>query len=401
MRLLLATNHLWLGGTESYLLTVAEQFERLGHEVTIYAPEVGAGEAVARERDLEVVSESGAIPADLDAALVQDGAVSGEIAARCPGVPQLFVVHSTMFALQDPPQLDGAVGVVVVLSDRVAARMRSFATPVKVVRMGQPIDTNRFVPREALPEVPRRALLLSNYSLPDRLETIESACSAAGIELQRLGAAAGSTTDVRPALAEADIVMGYARSALEGMACGRAVYVYDLHGGDGWMTAESYAQIEGDGLGFAGSTGELILDRDTLAEDLRRYSASMGPINHDLVMAHHHAGRHAEELIELLSGLADRPPRPRESAREMARLVRLEWRAQLDVHALRQENAALSKRLHDSELARIREREVGEETLVDVAQKIEADTRREYEQSLSWRMMAPLRRLFRRLRGGE
>jgi hypothetical protein len=279
--------------------------------------------------------------------------------------------------------------------------MRSFATSVEVVRMRQPIDTNRFVPREALPEVPRHALLLSNYSLPDRLETIESACSAVGIELHRLGAAAGSTTDVRPALAEADIVMGYARSALEGMACGRAVYVYDLHGGDGWMTAESYAQIEADGLGFAGSTGELVLDRDTLAEDLRRYSASMGPVNHDLVMAHHHAGRHAEELIELLGGLANCPPRPRESAREMARLVRLEWRAQLDVHALRQENAALSKRLHDSELARIRERKEGGEKLVNIAGKIEADTRREYEQSLSWRLMAPLRGLFRRLRGGE
>jgi hypothetical protein len=401
MRLLLATNHLWLGGTESYLLTVAEQFERLGHEVTIYAPEVGAGEAVARERDLEVVSESGSIPADLDAALVQDGAVSAEVAARCPGVPQLFVVHSTMFALQDPPQLDGAVGVVVVLNDRVAARLRNFATPVEVVRMRQPIDTNRFVPREALPEVPRRALLLSNYSLPDRLETIESACSAAGVELHRLGVAAGSATDVRPALAEADIVMGYGRSALEGMACGRAVYVYDMHGGDGWMTAESYAQIETDGLGFAGSTGELVLDRDTLAEDLRGYSASMGSVNHDLVMAHHHAGRHAEELIGLLSGLADRPPRPRESAREMARLVRLEWRAQLDVHALRSENAALSGRLRESEVARIHEMGEREAEFAEAARRLEADIRREYERSLSWRVTAPLRALLRRLRGSK
>ncbi|HMJ72236.1 MAG TPA: hypothetical protein VK471_02600 [Solirubrobacterales bacterium] len=401
MRLLLATNHLWLGGTESYLLTVAEQFERLGHEVTIYAPEVGAGEAVARERDLEVVSENGSIPADLDAALVQDGAVSAEVAARCPDVPQVFVVHSTMFALQDPPQLDEAVGVVVVLNDRVAARMRSFATPVEVVRMRQPIDTNRFVPREALPEVPRRALLLSNYSLPDRLETIESACSVAGVELHRLGAAAGSATDVRPALAEADIVMGYGRSALEGMACGRAVYVYDMHGGDGWMTAESYAQIEADGLGFAGSTGELVLDRDTLVEDLHHYSASMGPINHDLVMAHHHAGRHAEELTGLLSGLANRPPRPRESAREMARLVRLEWRAQLDVHALRSENAELSGRLRESEVARINEVEEREAEFAEAARRLEADVRLEYERSLSWQITAPVRALLRRLRGSK
>ena len=47
MKLMLATNHLGLGGSESYLLTVAEQLDRLGHEVVIYTPEPGGGVAVA------------------------------------------------------------------------------------------------------------------------------------------------------------------------------------------------------------------------------------------------------------------------------------------------------------------------------------------------------------------
>lgn len=401
MKLLLATNHLWLGGSESYLLTVAEQFERLGHDVTIYAPEGGGGEAVARERDLKVVGEGGSISADFDAALVQDSAVSGEIAERCPGVPQLFVAHSVMYNLQAPPQLDGAVGVVVALSDRVADRLRSFATPVEVVRMRQPIDTDRFAPRAALPERPRRALLLSNTPLADRFEMIEGACSEAGIELRKLGGTGKSITDIRPALSEAEIVIGYARSVLEAMACGRTAYVYDWHGGDGWMTAESYDRIEAGGFGFAGQAQELIIDREKLAADLRRYSATMGPVNHDLVMAHHHAGRHAEELIGLLAGLADRPPRPRESPQEMARLVRLEWRAELDVHALRRENAALSERLRESELARIREREERDREIADGVGQMEARVRAEYERSIGWRLTAPLRALLRRLRGAD
>ena len=58
MRLLLANNHLGLGGSESYLLTVAEQFDRLGHEVAIYAAERGLGTEVALERGLTLIGEA-------------------------------------------------------------------------------------------------------------------------------------------------------------------------------------------------------------------------------------------------------------------------------------------------------------------------------------------------------
>ena len=305
MKLLLATNHLGLGGSESYLLTAAEQFERLGHGVTIYAPEGGGGEAVARERSLTTLSEGSPLANDFDAALVQDGAVSSEIAERCPGLPQLFVAHSDMFDLQAPPQLDGAIGAVVALNERIAARMRGFSAGVEVVRLTQPIDTQRFVPRASLTDAPRVALLLSNTPHADRLEMIEGACAAAGLELRRLGGVAGASTDIRPALAAAEIVIGYGRSILEAMACGRAVYVYDWHGADGWVTAESYAEIEAGG--FAGRTGRLVVDRDLLVDDLGRYDAAMGPVNHDLVMAHHRAGRHAEQLLELLDRLERLP----------------------------------------------------------------------------------------------
>jgi hypothetical protein len=401
MKLLLATNHLGLGGSESYLLTVAEYLDRFGHEVTIYAPEGGGGCAVARERNLGVALEVDAFEGDFDAAIVQDGAVSHEVFERRPDLAQLFVAHSTIFDLQAPPQLDDAVAAVVALNDRVARRMRNLATEVELVRMTQPIDTQRFVPRASLPDLPRRALLLSNTPHADRMQMIESASAEAGLELRRLGGVDGAVADIRPALAASEIVIGYGRSILEAMACGRAAYVYDWHGGDGWVTAESYEAIEAGG--FAGRTGRRIVGPETLVADLRRYSSSMGPVNHDLVTAHHRAGRHTEELVELLSRIAPRPPAPRESPREMARLVRLEWRAQLDVQALRRENAALAQRLHESELVRL-----------DLCAKLEMATvqgseaqaqadyleseRRRLVSSFSWKLTTPLRQLAAKLR---
>jgi hypothetical protein len=401
MRLLLATNHLGLGGSESYLLVVGEQLDRLGHEVAIYTPEGGRGEAVAEERELRLVSE--AEFGGFDAALAQDGAVSYRIAERCPDVAQAFVAHSGIFDLQAPPQLDGAVGAVIVLNDRLEQRLRQYSIQPPLVRLRQPIDTQRFMPQGPLREVPRKALLLSNTPHDDRLRMLEAACAGAGIELGRVGGAAGQVTDVRSALADVDIVIGYGRSVLEGMACGKAAFVYDWSGGDGWVTRESYEAIEGDG--FAGRSGRLVFDADTLAAELGRYSAAMGPVNRDLVIAHHRAERHAEQLVELIGEMAPAGRRSRESLREMGRLVRLEWRAQLDVHGLRRENTVAVQRLHELERSREELRVQLEETTARLG---EAEARGAtyvkelqlaYEGTLSWRLTAPLRWLGARLRG--
>lgn len=381
MRLLLANNHLGLGGSESYLLTVAEQLDRLGHDVAIFAAERGRGAEVARERALALIGEA-ELEADFDAALVQDAAVSLQIAERCPSVPQLFVAHSAMWDLQAPPQLPGVVGAVVVLNDRVGERMRSFATGVGIVRMRQPIDTQRFAPRGVLPEAPRRALLLSNNPNADRIAMLESACENAGMALERLGGAAGQTDDPRPQLAAADIVIGYGRSILEAMACGRAAYVYDWKGGDGWVTAESYPAIEADG--FAGFSDRM-MDVAGLEEDLRRYSASMGPVNHDLVYAHHRANLHAQELVELMHGIGAPRERARAPLDEMTRLVRLEWRARGELQGMAREIAHLQGLLGESESARSAESERAAEAVQQV--------RNEYEGSLSWRITRPLRAL--------
>lgn len=394
MRLVLATNRLGLGGSESYLLTVAEQLDRLGHEAVVFTPEGGAGVEVAQARGIEVV-EGQRLGDDFDAGLVQDAAVSYQLADLCPGTPQLFVAHSAKFDLQTPPQLGGLVGTVVVLNDRVGDRMGSLVTESKLVRLRQPIDVERFTPRGSLPAVPRRALLLSNNPNGDRLAMLEEACAEAGLELAKLGGLSGPSADIRPALASAEVVIGYGRSVLEAMACGRAAYVYDWQGGDGWITAQSYPVVESDG--FAGSANGDVQDYARLVDDLGAYSAAMGPVNHDLIVTHHRASTHAEELVRLLRELA--PPAKRQSPplQAMARLVRLEWRARADVYALTDENVHLRRLLEEHEKERLKLTELVERTRQEVLRTVD-----EYEATTSWRVTRPLRRLtdlVRRLRG--
>ncbi|HEU4598536.1 MAG TPA: hypothetical protein VFS26_02200 [Solirubrobacterales bacterium] len=379
MRLILASNHLGLGGSESYLLTVAEQLERLGHETTLYTREPGAGADLARSRGFRVVDES-QLPDECDAALVQDAGVCLDLASRYPRSGQVFVAHSEVFDLQLPPQLEGLVSAVVVLSDRVADRLRALAVPPRVVRLRQPIDTERFVPGAPLPERPRRALLLSNNPVGDRLAMLESACAETGVELARVGGDAGQAGDPRSQLVDADVVIGYGRSILEAMACGRAAYVYDRHGCDGWVTADSYAEIEAGG--FGGRTGRTIADREALAADLARFDPEMGPVNHDIVAAHHRANVHAQELVELLEGAGREAPVTHGPLEEMARLVRMEWRARVDAQALAGEQARLQAERH-----RLERR----------AEQAAVQTAKAFRGTLSWRLTKPLRAVSRLL----
>ncbi len=393
MRVILATNQLGLGGSESYLLTVAEQLDRLGHEPVVFTREPGAGAVLARRREIEVVSEN-ELPPACDAVLVQDAGVSLELAKRFPHVSQVFVAHSEIFDLQLPPQLEGIVHQVVALNDRVLRRLRALAVKADTVRLRQPIDIERFAAGPPLPERPARALLLSNNPVSDRLAMLEAACGEVGIELVRVGGEAGQTDDPAGDLRSADIVIGYGRSVLEAMACGRAAYVYDRHGGDGWVTAESYGGIEASG--FGGRTGNVIVDAARLRADLDLYDPAMGPVNHDIVAAHHRANDHVQELVGLLEAAGARPAEPRSPLDEMARLVRLEWRMRSDAQALVGEVTRLSQEGEQLRDEIVRQRGELDRQAAEAEERVEA-VRRSYANTLSWRVTRPLRRL-RRMR---
>jgi hypothetical protein len=338
MRLLLSTNTLGLGGSESYLVTLGEALDRLGHRVTLHAHVLGAMAEPARGRGLEVVEDTG-LPAEIDAAIVQDAAVSFDLARRYPRAPQLFVAHSTIFDLQSPPQLAGLVAAAVALNERVAARLRALAADLPVVRLRQPIDVQRFVAGRPLRNPPWRALAVSNRLTRHR-EPLRRACDGAGIELIEVGSGGTPSLDPRNELMDADIVFGYGRSVLEAMACGRAVYVYDERGGDGWVTPETYPALEANG--FAGGAGVGPVATAGLAAALRNYDPELGLVARDLVTTHHRADQHAGAIAELLAGFG-MPARPAAPLDEMARLARLQWRAHSDAWAAEQRRAAVAE----------------------------------------------------------
>ncbi len=224
-----------------------------------------------------------------------------------------------------------AVDAVVVLSDRLAERIRALALELEVVRLRQPIATERFVPGAPLPNRPRRALLLGNYLQGDRRAALVEAWERAGVQCSQLGSPTRSELEVLPAIAAADIVVAKGRAALEAMSCARAVYLYDQFGGDGWVTPENYPALEADG--FGGLATPAPRTPQDLTGDLAAYRPSMGWVTNELVRTHHGVRRHVAKLLGALRapGRGERPAP--DALQEISRVERLRWRADMRADA--------------------------------------------------------------------
>jgi hypothetical protein len=144
-----------------------------------------------------------------------------------------------------------------------------------------------------------------------------------------------------------DIVIGYGRSVLEGMASGRAALVYDHSGGDGWVTPETYPALEANG--FAGTGTERVLDAATLRRTLAAYRPDMGDANRELARLNHDANRHAVEMSELLKGLAPRDDGSGPVHLELARVLRNQWQSDGRAASLAVEAASVRERLEHTE----------------------------------------------------
>lgn len=98
--------------------------------------------------------------------------------------------------------------------------------------------------------------------------------------------------------------------------------MYDLFGGDGWVTPATYAEMEADN--FAGQATSRVITLEDLVRDLDDYDPQMGMANRDLVVQHHSARDHVIQLLAAIS--AQRPStRPTVLLRELARLTALQW----------------------------------------------------------------------------
>jgi hypothetical protein len=385
LRVLLSTERFAaFGGTESYMLTVARELERLGHRATIYSPQRGEMADHARVQGIETHGAA-TLPRSLDLLLCSDAATCHELASRYPDAVTVFVAHSADYMLQAPPQLGDRCQAVVVLNDRVRRAVQARAWHAPIVRLRQPVDLVTYSQLAAAGSTARTALVLSNYVKGPRARVVEAACEAAGIVTRWAGVTTEATPHPEFAIAGAEIVIGLGRSVVEAMAAGRAAFVYGVVGGDGWVTPERYAAMEADG--FAGTASrERVLDARAIAGELRRWDPAMGEVNRDLASAHHSAREHAAALVDLARELRPAPQAAPSVDEELAHLIRLQWHSEAEATSALAEVERLRGSLANAQAQNAE--------LHAAAQQLEA-----MRQSRRWRLVTRLAAPLDRLRG--
>ena len=327
-----------LGGTETYILTVATVLLALGHEPMIYSPRRGTAAAVAREQGVAVLARR-ELPRDCDLVIANDLATASELAASHGDAGRFFVAHSTTFTLQDPPAIAGIADRTIVLNDRLLDSVHARSWTAPVTRLRQPIDLRRFWNLGPVRSQLRTVLVHNRYIGGSRSALLRNAAERAGVELRWLEPVArAGAPEVQ--IAQADAVIGVGRSALEAMAAGRPTLIYGVAGGDGWVTPDNYPAIEADG--FAGlAEAERVFDAEAMVAELRGWDPVTGELGRDLVNAHHHAHDHCRRIVQLARTDGAGPPAAPDPLQELARLTRVAHGATGEAHLARAEATRL------------------------------------------------------------
>ena len=356
MKILMTNNALAeRGGSESYLETVSSELRRLAHDVVLYSPRCGATADRLRRDGFTVVEDVEELPSDLDVIHGQHANAVARVRERFPTVPLVFASHSWFVSVEDPVAELGA-GAFVAFNDPARRRLAAHAATQgkDVVRLTQPVPVSfADAARDRIGVVPRRAVLVSRRMTlqPARLA---KACAALGLEFDWIGQEGRESADPRSEMRACDIVLASGRSALEGMAAGRAVVVVEEGGVSGWVSEASYAALEADG--FTGLGGEPQEDLELL---LGQYTQDLGTQARSLVVRHHAAQHHAAALVEIYTAVADTPPTA-VAPESLGLLVQDRWALEARAVAAEWEVARLRTELADvgSELdGRLRERE--------------------------------------------
>jgi Glycosyltransferase Family 4 len=247
-RRVLLTNWTMVGrhGSVMHIRDLALGLLRAGHRPLVYAPELGEVAGELMNATVPVLSDLGHIgePPDLIHAHSPHDLVTALLAF--PHVPAIFTCHAWMAGLAEPP-LFTRVRRYIAVDETCRDRLTSLCglAGARVAVHFNAVDLQRFQPRAALPERPRRALVFSNYATEHGyVGAVRQACTACGLALDVIGDGVGNLCSVpEQVLGTYDVVFAKARAAAEALAVGCAVVLCDTCGFGGLVTSSNVEQL--------------------------------------------------------------------------------------------------------------------------------------------------------------
>jgi Glycosyltransferase Family 4 len=253
----LITNNTLAGraGTELYARDLARGLLARGHTPIVYSTLLGEVAQDLRLATVPVVDDLDRLGGPPDIIHGQHHLETMTALLRFPGVPAVYFYHGWKDWVETAPIFPRIFRYVAV--DHARRDLLLFERGIaeeKIRVLHNFVDLGRFVPRQRLPEKPRRALVFNNDACEENyVGIVRRACDQMNLSLDVVGYGAGNPcTHPEQVLPEYDIVFGTGRSAIESMAVGAAVVLCNKFGVGPMVTALEFSALRALNFGIRG-----------------------------------------------------------------------------------------------------------------------------------------------------
>lgn len=261
MKIILTNNHLArLGGSETWVYTMAQELKRRGHHVGVFTHSKG----YISDLLADMIDDT---PQGYDLALINHNSCLNVDAKY-----KIFTSHGTVPELEIPRP---GANVYVAVSENVAEKYQ-----LKHI-IKNPIDTELFKPTREIGDKVQTVLSITdvNVNLPYKV------ISPNRYEM-----------NMPELINQADLVISIGRGALEAMSCGRPVITWDKRPywearGDGYLN--DLSKLRGNVAGEYAKT-DINLD-----EEINKYNKEDGQRNRDYILKHHDVKKIVDKYLNL------------------------------------------------------------------------------------------------------
>lgn len=294
-------------GTSVYVSEIARRMVQRGHAVSVYSPTAGRAGELLERAGIKVHRRTSSLVDAPNIVHASGNVMASAAQSAFPEAPLIFHSHGVIPPFERLPTSGAALGGIVAVSEEVLeARLSEGAPSDRLFLLRNPVDVRRFQ-ASPLPDRPRRALIISNRMDAARLRALLDACHALDIEVDAIGTCVSRPVmDPRPYIERAHIVFTLGMGAIQAMAAGRAVFVYDYLGSDGWINPETVFDIRR--CNFSGRRWANDFGVGELSARIRDgYSPALGTFGRNYVQEEHDLGRHVSELLRIYSSAQEAP----------------------------------------------------------------------------------------------
>ena len=315
-----------LAGSESWMLTLATELKRLGHEVTAYSPQLGfiatklsaIGVKCVDKLDPAGGKSNKFCPSfnedddSFDVVICAHYEITNYIHAQLPDVPIIGVCHGIIHSnpetneiYPEHPITDFKVNYISVSEEVQGLLKEVYGLESVVIRNFYDLD--RFKKVGKLPKQPKVFLVNSNYWGPkDPInKIIKEVSTHYNAEFRGVGANFAPTFEVEECLKDVDVVFGMGRSVFEGACMGKLSVIHGRWGTGGVLTPKSYENLK-----LTNFSGRAVKGENTLmsAEDIIKdidihFNQKNVDAVYDIIKKDHNVKVSARQILDMANKL--------------------------------------------------------------------------------------------------